>query len=90
MSETYDIGEVSVCVANLRERYQAVRELRRVIVDRPAADLVYEFDYPAAPPVTWDWLNDPQKRLKWEFAERRMFPFLLPSSSALASSLTVC
>jgi hypothetical protein len=31
MSETYDIGEVKIFVTNLKDRYQALRDLRRVI-----------------------------------------------------------
>ncbi len=90
MSETYDIGEVKIFVTNLNERYQALRELRQVIVDRSKADLYYEFDYPAPPPVVWDWLNDPQKRLQWEFAERRMFPFFLPKGRTTAGAVNHC
>jgi len=78
MSETYDIGEVKIFVANLKERYQALRDLRRVIVDRSEADLIYEFNYLAPPPIVWDWLNDPHKRLQWEYADRRMFPIFMP------------
>jgi hypothetical protein len=90
MSETYDIGEVKIFVINLNDRYQTLRDHRRVIVDRSEADLVYEFDYPAPPLVVWDWLNDPQKRLKWEYADRRMFPFFLPKGRTTAGAVNHC
>lgn len=90
MSETYDIGDVKIFVADLKERYQAQRDLRHVVVERDGADLLYEFDYPAPPPVIWDWLNDPQKRLQWEFAERRMFPFFLPKGRTAAGAVNHC
>ena len=90
MSEMYDIGAVKIRVTDLRERYQTLRDLRRVVVDRAKADLVYEFDYPAPPPVVWDWLNDPQKRLKWEYADRRMFPFFLPKGRTTVGAVNHC
>ncbi len=90
MSETYDIGEVKIFVTNLKERYQTLRELRRVIVDRADADLIFEYDYPAPPPVVWDWLNDPQKRLQWEYADRRIFPLFMPKGRTTAGAVSHC
>ncbi len=90
MSENYDIGEASVYVINLKERYQTLQELRHVIVDQSEADLFFEFDYPAPPPVVWDWLNDPQKRLKWEYADRHMFSFFLPKGRTAAGAVNHC
>jgi hypothetical protein len=90
MNETYDIGEVKIFVTHLKDRYQTLRDLRRVIVDCSAADLLYEFDYPAPPPVVWDWLNDPQKRLQWEYADRHMFPFFMPKGRTAAGAVNHC
>jgi hypothetical protein len=90
MSETYDIGDVRMFVANLTDRYRALRDLRRVFVDRAEADLIYEFDYPAPPPVVWEWLNDPQKRLQWEYADRRMFSFFTPKGRTTAGAVNHC
>ena len=90
MSETYDIGEVKIFVTNLKDRYQTLRDLRRVTVDRSEADLIYEFDYPAPPPVVWDWLNDPQKRLEWEYADRRMFPIFMPRGRTTTGAVNHC
>ena len=91
MSETYDIGEVKIFVTNLKDRYQTLRDLRRVIVDRSQADLIYEFDYPAPPPIVWNWLNDQYKRLKWEYADRHMFPIFMPKGRTMsARSIIVC
>jgi uncharacterized protein YndB with AHSA1/START domain len=90
MSETYDIGEVRIFVTNLNERYQTQRDLRRVIVDRSEADLIYEFDYPAPPPTVWDWLNDPQKRLQWEYADRHIFPFFMPKGRTSVGAVNHC
>ena len=90
MSETYDIGEVKIFVTDLNDRYRTLRDLRRVFVDRAEADLVYEFDVPAPPPIVWDWLNDPQKRVKWEFADRHMFPFFLPKGRTTVGAVNHC
>jgi hypothetical protein len=90
MNETYDIGEVKIFVTNLKERYQTLRDDRRVIVDKLEADLIYEFDYPAPPPIVWDWLNDPQKRLQWEFADRRMFPIFMPKGRTAVGAVNHC
>jgi uncharacterized protein YndB with AHSA1/START domain len=90
MSETYDIGEVNIFVANLSERYQTRRDQRRVVVDRSDADLVYEVEYPAPPPVVWDWLNDPRKRLQWEYADRHMFPFSLAGGRTDVGAVNHC
>ncbi len=90
MNETYDIGEVKIFVTNLNDRYQTLRDLRRVIVDRSEADLIYEFDYPAPPPIVWDWLNDPQKRLKWEYADRHMFPIFMPKGRTNVGAVNHC
>ena len=90
MNEKYDIGEVKIFVTNLKERYQTQRDLRRVIVDRSDADLLYEFDYPAPPPIVWDWLNDPQKRLRWEYADRHIFPFFMPKGRTTVGAVNHC
>ena len=90
MNETYDIGDVKVFVTDLKEQYQTQRDLRRMVIDRSEADLLYEFDYPAPPPVVWDWLNDPEKRVKWEYADRHMFPFFLPRGRTAAGAVNHC
>lgn len=90
MRETYDIGEVIIFVTNLNDQYQTLRDLRRVIVDRSEADLIYEFDYPAPPPIVWDWLNDPLRRLKWEYADRHMFPIFMPKGRTTVGAVNHC
>ena len=90
MSETYDIGEVKIFVTNLNDRYQTACDQRHVVVDRAEADLIYEFDYAAPPPIVWDWLNDPQKRLKWEFADRHMFPIFMPKGRTNVGAVNHC
>jgi uncharacterized protein YndB with AHSA1/START domain len=90
MHETYDTGEINIFVTDLYDRYQTLRDLRRVMVDRSEADLYYEIDYPAPPPVVWDWLNDPHKRLKWEYADRHMFPIFMPKGRTNVGAVNHC
>jgi uncharacterized protein YndB with AHSA1/START domain len=40
---------------------------RRVVVGPQQACLTYQRHYPAPPPVVWDWLNDPLKRVQYTF-----------------------
>lgn len=88
--ETYDLGEVKIYVTNLADRYTTLRDQRRVSIDRSEADLIYELDYSAPPPIVWDWLNDPHKRLKWEYADRHMFPFFMPKGRTTIGAVNHC
>ena len=64
--ETYEhLGDVQTYSLDLRERYQALTDARRVFVTAEDADLVLTQDFGAPAPVVWDWLNDPQKRTRW-------------------------
>ena len=90
MSESYDIGAVKIFVTDLSQRYKALREQRRVFVERDEADLIYEFDYASPPALVWDWLNDPHKRLLWEFGNRHMFPIFMPQGRTAASAVNHC
>ena len=90
MNEMYDIGEVTIFVTNLNDGYQSARDSRREIVDRSKADLIYEFDYPAPPAIVWEWLNDPRKRLKWEYADRHIFPIFRPKGRTNVGAVNHC
>jgi uncharacterized protein YndB with AHSA1/START domain len=50
---------------DLRERWQALQDIRRVYIGEAEADLVNTIDLPAPPEVVWDWLNDPRLRSQW-------------------------
>ena len=65
-TETYEhLGDVQTHTLNLKARYQEITEARKVFVPAEEADLVLTVDFPAPPPVVWDWLNDPYKRNQW-------------------------
>jgi len=50
---------------NLKNRYEAFRESRQVVVTPIEADASLRSELDAPPLVTWEWLNDPQKRNLW-------------------------
>lgn len=67
-TETYeDVGEISGWVLDLEGRWREEQERRVVKVarDDPTA-IVLEFDMPAPPPVLWEHLTSPAKRLVWQ------------------------
>jgi hypothetical protein len=69
-----DFGRVTIYCLDLNERYQETVGLRRVVVDEDQADFVLPFEVPAAPPIVWEWLNDPVKRAMGTQLTFRPFP----------------
>jgi len=62
-SEEYEhLGQVQVCVLNLRERYQELTQDRRVFISPDEADIMLTFHFSQPPPIVWDWLTDPHKK----------------------------
>lgn len=67
MVENYEhLGDVQTYSLDLHERYQELTDARRVVVAPEEADVTIVHDYPAPPPMVWDWLNDPFKRTQWK------------------------
>jgi hypothetical protein len=65
--ERYEhLGEVLTYSLNLHSRYEELIESRRVAISPEEADQVITRTISASPIVVWDWMNDVQKRLKWE------------------------
>jgi uncharacterized protein YndB with AHSA1/START domain len=65
--ETYDhIGEVVGWVADLDAAWSASQDRTRVVVAPPAAMITLEFDLPAPPAVTWEYLTSPARRPRWQ------------------------
>lgn len=64
--ETYpELAPVRTFSFDLRTRWQETRQRRQILVSAAEADLELTVDLPAAPPVVWDWLNDPKRRSAW-------------------------
>ena len=62
--EAYEhLGEVQTCALDLDAAYVAFVEERHIRVSESEADVVFEIETAVPPPVLWDWLNDPHKRI---------------------------
>jgi uncharacterized protein YndB with AHSA1/START domain len=62
-SEEYEhLGQIEVCVLNLRERYKELTEERRVFISPEEAEIQITSEFSQPPPIVWDWLTDPRKK----------------------------
>jgi class 3 adenylate cyclase len=65
--ESFDaLGEVTTYSVDLRPRYAALLEARRVLVAPGEAHHAMTSDMPVSPPVLWSWLNEATRRARWE------------------------
>lgn len=65
-SETYEhLGRIATNSIDLHRRRHEISDLRRVVVEEKEADFTQEADFPVAPPLLWEWLNDPVRRGLW-------------------------
>jgi Protein of unknown function (DUF2652) len=65
--ESYEhLGQVKTYSLNLHARYKELTEARRMFISPDEADEIITRTVFASPIVLWEWLNDVQKRLKWE------------------------
>ncbi len=60
-----DLPPVETYSFDLRQRWVQIRQNQRFHVSAAQADARFAIDLPAAPPLVWDWLNDPQRRSSW-------------------------
>jgi uncharacterized protein YndB with AHSA1/START domain len=61
--ESYEhLGEVGLYVQDLHAVWERERARRRVFVDPSEALLALELDYPAPPPLVWDYFTKPEYR----------------------------
>lgn len=64
--ETYaDVGDVRAFVVDLEERFADWKERRRVFVSPADAAFEVEVILPVPPPVVWEYLTSPDKRMSW-------------------------
>jgi hypothetical protein len=65
-AESYEhLGEIKTISIDMHRRYKELKEAKRVVIDEQAADLYFSVDFSTPPPVTWEWLQDPNKRNLW-------------------------
>ncbi|MGH2373099.1 MAG: DUF2652 domain-containing protein [bacterium] len=71
--ESYEhIGDVMVYMHDLEARWKHEREHRRVIVEPGNVEASVDVSLPAPPPVAWENLTDPQKRVLWQVGTDRV------------------
>ena len=64
--ERYDhIGTVETFNVDLDELYIDSIRGRRVYLSKDDADVVIERNFPVAPAILWNWMNDPKERTRW-------------------------
>jgi hypothetical protein len=64
--ESYEhLGDIKTINVNLHRGYDELKEARRVFITAQDADLAFSVDFTTPPPVTWEWLLDPQRRNIW-------------------------
>jgi hypothetical protein len=65
-TESYEhLGEIKTINIDLHQRYHEIKDSQRVFISEQNADLVFTVDFPTPPPITWEWLQDPNKRNIW-------------------------
>ena len=69
--ENYEhLGEIKTYSVDLLAYYQEFVAARRVFVKPDAADFCVTLDIAAPPPVLWDYLNDPRKKMLWDLQHK--------------------
>jgi hypothetical protein len=87
-TETYDLGAVDTASVDLDGRYQCFVEARRVFVAPEEADVRMVRRVAASPAVTWEWLNDPNRRRQWE--DMVVEPQMLPGGRSGVGEVSRC
>ena len=65
--ESYEhLGDVQTYSLNLGDRYIELTDERVVRLDSTSADVVVSKEFSATADVLWEWLNEPQKRSRWQ------------------------
>jgi uncharacterized protein YndB with AHSA1/START domain len=71
--ETYEhLGEVAAFFHDLEARWKDHQERTRVIVTKEQADIEFEISYPGPPPLVWEYLTSPAKRILYQFGATRI------------------
>ena len=64
--ESYEhLGEIKTINVDMHRRYNDLKEAHRVVIDEADADLKFTVHFPTPPPLTWEWLQDPNRRNSW-------------------------
>lgn len=65
-TEFYEhLGEIKTINLDLRQRYAELKKSQRVFISERDAHLYFTVDFPTPPPLTWEWIQDPDRRNLW-------------------------
>ena len=65
MEEYEHLGQIKTYNLDLHQRYKEITEPRHIVLEEKDADFVLRADFSTPPAVTWEWLQDPDKRNRW-------------------------
>ena len=65
MEEYEHLGQIKTFNIDLHQRYKEITEARHIVLEEKDADFILRADFPTPPAVTWEWLQDPDKRNRW-------------------------
>jgi hypothetical protein len=83
------LGEVKTYSLDLHARYKELIESRQRFISPEEADMTITRTISASPIVVWEWMNDIQKRLKWENYDD-IQPLLRPAGRMGAGAQNHC
>jgi hypothetical protein len=87
-TERYDLGSVDTASLDLDRRYRTLVEARRILIGPEKADVTVARTLAAPPAVAWEWLNDPQRRRRWE--DLVVAPQVLPGGRSGIGEVSHC
>jgi class 3 adenylate cyclase len=88
--ERYEhLGDVKTYSLDLHARYKELIDARRVFISPEESDRTITRTVSASPVVVWGWMNDVQKRLKWENYDD-IRPLLRPGGRTTAGARNHC
>lgn len=61
-----DVGEMTGFVLNLEARWEEAQRRRAIYIPPGQGFTIGEFDLPGPPPIVWDYLTSPAKRVLWQ------------------------
>jgi len=90
-AESYEhLGEIKTINVDMHRRYKELKESRRVFLTEKDADVRFTVDFPTPPPITWEWLQDPNRRNAWGGGHVRWYSGDRPKGRAGSGASNHC
>ncbi|MBI2332569.1 MAG: DUF2652 domain-containing protein [Chloroflexi bacterium] len=65
MEEYEHLGQIKTHNIDLHKRYQEITNRRSIMLEEKDADFIVQVDFPTPLVVTWEWVQDPDRRNAW-------------------------